>query len=205
MNKIHTSHKWQTKDGHSPVIAFFTSIGPLSDGAIREFDENTFPLFIEKRRLLLKPGSIADHFYFIVKGVIQGCIKDEGKLLTTWINEENEIVGSIRTLGTQEPCTEYLQALEDCELIAIPVAFTEIVFDKYPETNIIARRLWEHNYRGAEDRAYIGRITSAEKKYKYFLEKQPNLIKRISLKYIASFLGMTLETLSRVRSRQNKS
>jgi CRP-like cAMP-binding protein len=205
MNKIHTSHKWQTKDGHSPVIAFFTSIGPLSDGAIREFDENTFPLFIEKRRLLLKPGSIADHFYFIVKGVIQGCIKDEGKFLTTWINEENEIVGSIRTLGTQEPCTEYLQALEDCELIAIPVAFTEIVFDKYPETNIIARRLWEHNYRGAEDRAYIGRITSAEKKYKYFLEKQPNLIKRISLKYIASFLGMTLETLSRVRSRQNKS
>jgi len=205
MNKIRTSHKWQTKDGHSPVIAFFTSIGPLSDGAIREFDENTFPLFIEKRRLLLKPGSIADHFYFIVKGVIQGCIKDEGKFLTTWINEENEIVGSIRTLGTQEPCTEYLQALEDCELIAIPVAFTEIVFDKYPETNIIARRLWEHNYRGAEDRAYIGRITSAEKKYKYFLEKQPNLIKRISLKYIASFLGMTLETLSRVRSRQNKS
>jgi CRP-like cAMP-binding protein len=204
MNKIRTSHKWQTKDGHSPVIAFFTSIGPLSDGAIREFDENTFPLFIEKRRLLLKPGSIADHFYFIVKGVIQGCIKDEGKLLTTWINEENEIVGSIRTLGTQEPCREYLQALEDCELIAIPVAFTEIVFDKYPETNIIARRLWEHNYRGAEDRAYIGRITSAEKKYKYFLEKQPNLIKRISLKYIASYLGMTLETLSRVRSRQNK-
>lgn len=204
MNKIHTSGKWQTKDGHSPVISFFSNIGPLSDGAIRDLDEHTFPLFIRKRELLLKPGSIADHFYFIVKGVMQGCIKNEGKLQTTWINEENEIVGSIRTLGTNEPCREYLQALEDCELVAIPVSLTEQLFDKYPETNRIARRLWEYNYRGAEDRAYICRITSAEKKYKYFLERQPNLINRISLKHIASYLGMTLETLSRVRSRRNK-
>jgi CRP-like cAMP-binding protein len=205
MNKIPGSAKWQTEDGHSPVIAYFQSIGHLSDGAIREFDENTYPVFIENRKFLLKPGVVADHFYFIVKGVIQGYIKDEGKLITTWINEENEIVGSIRTLGTNEPCREYLQALEDCEVVAIPVAFTEKAFDKYPETNIIARRLWEHNYRGAEDRAYIGRISSADKKYKYFLEKQPNLISRISLKYIASYLGMTLETLSRVRNRQNNS
>jgi CRP-like cAMP-binding protein len=204
MNKRRNSSKWQTKDGHSPLIGYLTTIGRLSDEAIRDFDEQTFPLFVEKRKLLLKPGSVADHFYFIVKGVIQGCIKDEGKLITTWINEENEIVGSIRTLGTNEPCREYLQALEDCELVAIPVAFTELAFDKYPETNIIARRLWEHNYRGAEDRAYIGRISSAEKKYKYFLERQPKLINRVSLKYIASYLGMTLETLSRVRGRQNK-
>ncbi len=203
MNKLHTSVKWQTIDGHSPVIAYFKSIGYLSDAAIREFDEHTFPLFIQKREMLLKPGSIADHFYFIVKGVIQGCIKDEGKFITTWLNEENEIVGSIRTLGTNEPCREYLQALEDCQLVAIPVAFTEMVFDKYPETNIIARRLWEYNYRGAEDRAYICRISSAEKKYRYFLEKHSNLVNRIALKYIASFLGMTIETLSRVRSRQN--
>ncbi|MGN6532597.1 MAG: Crp/Fnr family transcriptional regulator [Ginsengibacter sp.] len=204
MNKLPTSSKWNTKDGHSPVVAFLNQIGQLSEEAVHDFDEHTFPLFIEKRKLLLKPGSMADHFYFIVKGVIQGCIKDDGKLMTTWINEENEIVGSIRTLGTNEPCREYLQALEDCELVAIPVAFTELAFDKYPETNLIARRLWEHNYRGAEDRAYICRISSAEKKYKYFLERQPNLVNRISLKYIASYLGMTLETLSRVRSRQNK-
>jgi len=204
MKPLRTSSKWNTEDGHSPVIAYFNSVCQLSPGAIKDFDDHTFPLSIQKRKYLLKPGSVADHFYFIVKGVMQGCMKDEGKLITTWINEENEIVGSIRTLGTTEPCREYLQALEDCELIAVPVALTEMAFDKYPETNTIARRLWEHNYRSAEDRAYIGRISSAEKKYRYFLEKQPNLIKRISLKYIASYLGMTLETLSRVRSRQNK-
>ncbi len=196
--------KWDTPDGHSPVVPFFNSVSPISKGAIETFDKHTFPVFLEKKKLLLKPGVIADHFYFILKGVIHGYIKEEGKQITTWIEEENEIVGSIRTLGTTKPCEEYLQALEDCELIAIPIIVTEEVFDKYPETNVVARRLWEHNYRSAEARAYLGRIPSAEKKYKQLMNTHPNLINRVSLKYLASYLGMTVETLCRIRARLNK-
>lgn len=201
---MQTPRKWNTHDGHSPVVAYLSSIAPLSKEVIKEIDEKTYPLFIQKKQLLLKPGSVADHLYFIVKGVIQGYFKDDGKQITTWINEENEIVGSIRTLGTTEPCKEYLQALEDCELIALPLAFTEYIFENYPETNFIGRRLWEYNYRGAEDRAFICRITNAEKKYKHFMKTKSSLVNRVSLKYIASYLGMTLETLSRIRSRQKK-
>ncbi len=196
--------KWNTTDGHSPVVPFLNSVAPISKGAIETFDKSTFPVSLEKKKLLLKPGAIADHFYFILKGVIHGYIKEGGREITTWIEDENEIVGSIRTLGTNRPCEEYLQALEDCELIAIPIAVTEEVFDKYPETNVVARRLWEYNYRSAEERAYLGRIPSAEKKYKQFIETKPDLINRIPLKYIASYLGMTVETLCRIRARQNK-
>lgn len=194
--------KWNTPDGHSPVISFFNAIAPLSEEAIDAFDRHTFPVFINKKGFLLKPGAVASNFYFIKSGVIHGFIKEDGKQITTWINEENEIVGSIRTLGTDRPCEEYLQALEDCELIVIPIALTEEAFDKYPETNTVARRLWEHNYRGAEDRAYLGRVPSAEKRYNRFMEKQPGLINRIPLRYIASYLGMTVETLCRIRTRQ---
>ena len=201
---MHTSSKWATIDGHSPVVAYLKQIAPISPEVIHEIDANTFPLFIEKKKLLLKPGSSADNFYFIVKGVIHGFIREDGKQITTWINEENEIVGSIRTLGTNNLCQEYLQPLEDCELIVIPVAFTEFLFNTFPETNIIGRRLWEYNYRGAEERAYISRIPSAEKKYLHFLKTQFNLLNRISLKYIASYLGMTHETLCRIRTKQNK-
>jgi len=194
--------KWDTIDGHSPVVPFFNAVYPMSPEAMEIFDKNTFHLFLEKKKLLLKPGLIADHFYFIVKGVIRGYIKEEGKEITTWIEEENEIVGSIRTLGTDKPCEEYLQALEDCQLIAIPIRITEEAFNTYPETNIIARRLWEYNYRGAEERAYLGRVRSAEKKYNRFINTRPDLMSRVSLKYIASFLGMTVETLCRIRGRQ---
>jgi len=150
---MRNNSKWDTADGHSPVIPFFNSIARLSAEAIEVFDMETFRVTLEKRKLLLKPGTPADHFYFIVKGVIQGYIKENGKQITTWIVAEREIVGSIRTLGTNGLCLEYLQALEDCELIAIPIATTEYVFDHFPETNVVARRLWEYNYRSAEERA----------------------------------------------------
>ncbi len=204
MEKLGAKTKWNTADGHSPVVAYFNKIALLSKEAVKEFDNHTFPVHLKKGDLLLKPGSVADHLYFIEKGVIQGYIKEERKHITTWINEENEIVGSIRTLGTNDLCREYLQALEDTDLVALPVVFTEFIFDTYPETNFICRRLWEYNYQGAEERAHICRLTSAEKKYKRFMETRSRLINRISLKYIASYLGMTLETLSRVRSKKNK-
>ena len=202
---MQTAGKWATPDGHSPLIAFLNTIHPVSEEVVNIFDRDSFPLFVEKKKFILKPGAVPEYFYFIVKGVVQGFIKEEGKQITTWIVEENEIVGSIRTLGTSNVCEEYLQALEDCELIAFPIATTEFVFDHYPETNVIARRMWEHNYRGAEERAYLGRVPSAQKKYNRFIQTNPNLVDRVSLKYIASYLGMTLETLCRIRSRQNKS
>jgi len=197
--------KWETADGHSPVVSFFNSIAPLSAEAIKALDNHSFPINLAKRKLLLKPGSPADHFYFIVKGVVQGYIKEEGRQITTWIVAENEIVGSIGTLGTNNLCQEYLQALEDCVLVAIPISLTEKIFDTFPETNVIGRRLWEYNYRSAEQRAYISRIPSAKKRYDQFVKNYPHLLDRISLKYVASFLGITHETLSRIRSQQKSS
>ena len=193
---------WETVDGYSPLVSFLNTVSPISKEAMDFLDKNTTLLSVEKKKYILKPGSIVNNFYFILKGVVHGYIKEENKEITTWINEEGEIVSSIRNLGTQKLCEEYLQALEDCKLIAIPIAITEEAFDVYPETNVVARRLWENNYRGAEERAYLGRIPSAEKKYKRFIESNPNLMNRIPLKYIASYLGMTVETLCRVRARQ---
>ena len=91
--------------------------------------------------------------------------------------------------------------IEDCHLIGIPYKLIEELYEKYVEANIIGRKIQERNYREAEERAYISRIPSAEKKYKRFIETRAPLLNRVSLKYIASYLGMTLETLSRVRSR----
>lgn len=202
---METLPKWNTPDGHSPLIAFFNAIYPLSKAAVKVIDKESFPLSIEKKGFILKPGAVPEYFYFILKGVVQGFIKENGKQITTWILEETEMAGSFLTLGTSNVCEEYIQALEDCELIAFPIASSEYLFDHYPETNAIARRMWEHKYRSSEQRAYLARIPSAEKKYNQFIKIYPNLVNRVSLKYIASHLGMTLETLSRVRSRKSKS
>ena len=84
-----TKPKWDTPDGHSPVVGFFSHFGPLPSDLIIEIDKKTFPIFIKKRNLLLKPGEITDHIYLIVKGIIHGYVKEEGKQVTTWLNCEN--------------------------------------------------------------------------------------------------------------------
>ena len=193
--------RWDLTNGHSPVSIFFNAIHSLHSDIIEIIDRETFPVAIQKGKFLMKPGNTGEHIYLILKGVMRAYIKEDGKEITTWINEENEIVGSIRSLGLYIPSDEYLQAIEDTQLIGIPYRMVESLYDTYPEANIIGRKILEESYRDAEERAYICRIPSAEKKYKRFIETRPRLINRVSLKYIASYLGMTNETLSRVRGR----
>ena len=170
---------WSTLDRHSPMVALFNSVHPLSKGAIDYLDITSYPVTVKKGKFLLKEGQVPDRLYLLIKGVVRGFIKDENKEITTWITGENELVG-----------------LEYCSI--------DYLYKYFPETNIVARIMLEEIYRAAEERAYISRIPSAEKKYKRFIETSPELVNRISLKYIASYLSMTQETLSRIRTRESK-
>jgi CRP-like cAMP-binding protein len=112
------------------------------------------------------------------------------------------MVSSIRGLSLQEPSLENIQAIEHCDLIVATYESLQYLYDHYIEVNIVGRKLLEQYYRDAEERAFISRIPNAAKRYRHFLETKSNLSNRIPLKYIASYLGMTIETLSRIRSRK---
>jgi len=203
LRKTQVEQNWEIFGGHSPIATFFNSVHPINKEAIAELDKGTWPVAIKKGKFLIKAGGSGEFLYFVLKGVIRAYIVEEGKEITTWINEENELVGSIRNLGLEVPSEEHVQAIEHSELIAIPYALIQHMYDTYPESNIIGRKILEESYRDAEERAYISRIPSAEKKYKRFIETRSGLANRVPLKYIASYLGMTLETLSRIRNRRS--
>ena len=136
-----------------------------------------------------------------MKGVVRSYIKDDKTEITTWMAKENEVVGTIRNLWLEGGSEEYLQAIEDVDLIAIPHTLSDYLYDNFPGANIVGRKMMELYYRTAEERAYLCRISSAEKRYKRFLISFPGLVNRVSLKYIASFLAIRLETLSRIRAK----
>ena len=186
----------------SPLSEFFAIIHPISTDAIDYLDRHCFPVGIKKGEFLVQPGSHTHNLYLLLKGVVRGYILESGKEITTWINDENEVVGSIRSLGLEAPTEEYIEAIEDSQLIGVPYETIEFLYANYPEANIIGRKILEESYREAEERAYISRIPSAEKKYKRFMETKGELLNRIPLRFVASYLGMTLETLSRIRSRR---
>jgi len=193
--------RWKIYNNISPLIDVFKKFHPLNDEIERRINQHTFPISYKKNKYLLSPVDHNKFLFLIVKGVVRGFIKDGSTEITTWISKENEVVGTIRNLWGEGDSEEYLQALEDVDLIAIPHVLSDYLFENFTEANIVGRKMMELYYRSAEERAYLCRISSAEKRYKRFLASFPDLINRVSLKHIASFLAIRLETLSRIRAK----
>ena len=185
----------------SPVIAALDYFHPLSDGIKDYLRNHSYSCSFRKGKLLLKAGEICENIYFIKKGAVRGFIKEGAKVITTWITAENELVSSISALDAREPALENMQAIENCELLGLNYADFQDLYIRFPEFNIVARKILQKYYKDAEGRAFIVRLTNAEKKYRLFITRYGHLANRIPLTYIASFLGVTLETLSRVRKR----
>ncbi|MCX2475058.1 Crp/Fnr family transcriptional regulator [Pedobacter sp. MC2016-05] len=194
-------NSWKKYNNFSPLISIFKKFHPLNDEIEKRINQHTFPISYKKNKFLVSPVDRNKYLFLIVKGVVRGVVKDGASEVTTWIAVENEIVGTIRNLWIVGNSEEYLQALEDVDLIAIPHVLSEYLYQNFAEANVVGRKMMELYYRSAEERAFLCRISSAEKRYKRFLLSFPNLINRVPLKHIASFLAIRLETLSRIRAK----
>jgi CRP-like cAMP-binding protein len=185
----------------SSLITILNYFHPLSEGVVKFLKEHAHSVSFNKGELLLEAGQVCEHIYFIKKGVVRGFIREGKKEITTWITAEGEMVSSILSFEVKGSAIENMQAIEDCELLAMTLADLQDLYQQFPEFNIVGRKLLQQYYSDAERRAFIARLTNAETKYKQFLNRYSHLGNRIPLTYIASFLGITLETLSRVRRK----
>jgi CRP-like cAMP-binding protein len=185
----------------SSVITILNYFHPVSEDIVKFLKEHAYSVFFNKGELLLEAGQVCEHVYFIKKGVVRGFIKEGKKDITTWITAEGEMVSSILSFEVKGSSIENMQAIEDCETLALALVDLEELYEQFPEFNVISRKLLQQYYSDAEGRAFIARLTNAETKYKQFLIRYSYLANRVPLTYIASFLGITLETLSRVRRK----
>lgn len=185
----------------SSLLSALSHFHPVTEEAAAYLQKHIIPCTVHKKKLILKAGTICYYIYFIQKGAVRGFIKDGNKDITTWISVENDLVTSISSLDIQLPSIENMQAIEDCELLALSYADLQELYSRFPEFNLVVRKLLQTYYGDAERRAFIIRLAKAETRYQHFLDNHGELANRIPLKYIASYLGMTLETLSRVRNK----
>jgi len=207
MRSQNLSAKTKKEPNHdvSSLLTLLNYFYPLSKEIETFLINHASPCSFRRGKLILKAGDICGQVYFIKKGAVRGFIKEDKKDITTWITAENELVTSISSLESDDPSIENMQAIEACEMFSLSFADLQDLYAQSPEFNIVIRKLLQQYYRDAERRAFIARLTNAENKYKYFLTRYSHLANRIPLKYIASFLGITLETLSRVRKKLSKS
>ncbi|QIL40545.1 Crp/Fnr family transcriptional regulator [Pedobacter sp. HDW13] len=202
MTNIPDNGKWGSYNGRSPLVSFCNKYHLLTGVMEALINAQTFPVHYRKHSFIVTPNDTNRYIYLIMKGVVRGFYKDSGFEITTWICHENEIVGAINNPWKDEPSHGYIQALEDVELIAVPRELITMLYGNFSEADIIGRKMMELYYRVAYDRALICQVRSATGRYRYLLKVFPWMIGRVPLIFIASFLGLRLETLSRTRASE---
>lgn len=188
---------------YEQLFNLFNSIYPLSDEIRAAIISNSHIISVKKRSKLLSVGERSNTIYFIIKGAVRIYYLDrEGKETNTWFLFDNELVISIFSFYTGQPSFEYIETLEDCMLIALKREDLETMYLKYMEFNFSGRKLTESYHMHNEIRANELRMLNARERYENLLDRNPQLFQRVSLGHIASYLGISKETLSRIRQQK---
>jgi cAMP-binding proteins - catabolite gene activator and regulatory subunit of cAMP-dependent protein kinases len=157
------------------------------------------PMKFAKNELILKEGETCTNIYWIVKGLVRQFYFKNDKELTEYMATENNIVMCIESLFREQPSQLQIKALEPTILIALPKADLEAVAMKSVNIQILYRKILEELIL-SQHHADMLRFESAQDRYAKLVKNQPQLVLRAPLVYIASYLQMTPETLSRVRT-----
>ena len=115
---------------------------------------------------------------------------------------ENNIIARVESLFTGKPSRKAIQILEDAEIIAINANQLFKLYDSFPEIERLFRKIFEAAYVDTVNRIEGIQFHTAEERYKALLSEAPNVLMRVPLKYVASYLGITQVSLSRIRSHR---
>jgi CRP-like cAMP-binding protein len=151
----------------------------------------------KKKSYLLRVGQTSHKIYFIEKGLVRVFYQKDGIEICSGLLSEGGVLISVKSFFDRVPSTEFIQALEDITVAYISYDELEALYRDFPEFNVIGRKLITAYYVKSEERNYLLRRQTAAEKVKYFEEHFSHLLSRVPRKDIASYLGVTLETLSR--------
>lgn len=169
----------------------------MQDELQSQFTKQVLP----KNEFLIEEGRVCRHLYFLEQGCIRGYYNLDGKEITHWFGFENDFVTSFHSFITQQPAVENIQLIEGSVLWSISKEALNKLVDQHREAERLLRIAYEKYYIRLEGRFVNSQFRTAAERYEKLLEENPAIIERVSLGYIASYLGISQETLSRVRGR----
>ena len=158
------------------------------------------PMKFSKGEMIINEGEICRNIYYIEKGLIRQFYFKNGKQITEHLGEDHSIMMCIESLFREEPTKLQVEALEPTLAFAIPKQKLEQVALHNVNIQILYRKILEESLIISQVHADLVRFETAQARYKRMCKLYPQVILRAPLVYIASYLQMTPETLSRVRS-----
>ena len=158
------------------------------------------PMKFQKNEMILAEGQICTNIYWLAKGLIRQFYYKNGKELTEYMAAENHICMCIESLFKEEPTRLQMMAIEPTILFALPKDALEQASIKSVNIQMLYRKILEESLILSQVHADMLRFETAQDRYVKLVKSQPQLVLRAPLVFIASYLQMTPETLSRVRT-----
>jgi len=155
---------------------------------------------LNKGEMLIHEGQTSRHMVFVAKGMLRQYYFKNGKEVTEHFSYEGCILMCIESLLKQEPTKLVAEALEQSSVYLLPYDTLLKLTEDVKEINIFYRKVLEYSLITSQIKADSWRFETARERYNLLMKTYPEVIKRAPLSYIASYLLMTPETLSRVRA-----
>jgi signal-transduction protein with cAMP-binding, CBS, and nucleotidyltransferase domain len=180
------------------AVSQFTSLSDNSKQALTQVLQRVqFP----KGYVLVKPDTVCHYLYFIESGLTRTFYYKDGKDVTDWISDENSFAVSIISFLTRKPDRRGIELLEPSVLYAAHHDELEALCSKYHDIEKMIRLLVSSGLVQLQQKFDNVHFVSALQRYQILMKNNPTLIQRVPLGMIASYLGITQETLSRIRTQ----
>lgn len=184
------------------IIRKIRTYYPVSDEALEAlvclFKRCVFPA----KTIIIHAGKLDRKVYFIEKGITRSYVLHGGTQITTWFSKEGDAACGSWDLYRHKAGFEYVETLEETTAYSISVEQLDKLYRSYMDLANGMRVLQQENFLRLQD-IHIQRLNwSAQERYEYLTKECPELFQRVKLGYIASFLGITQQSLSRIRANR---
>jgi len=184
------------------IYEHFEKFIRLSENLKPELTKRLKPIKFKKGRIVLDANHVCTESYFITKGILRTYFLKEDKEISEYFSGINEWVNSPKSFIQRKKDIYFIDAIEYTEAYVINVKDLLYLFENFPEMERYARLSMGSVFGHLMDRITSMRFTSAKERYDHFQKTYPNIYHRIPLGMVASYLGITQETLSRIRARK---
>ncbi|WP_262147214.1 Crp/Fnr family transcriptional regulator [Chryseobacterium foetidum] len=175
-------------------------IYPLPENSKENLIQNITEVSYTKGFCLMKAGKVVPYIYFLKKGIARAYASSENNDITFWFGTEGEPVVSMKSYVEGKPGYESIELLEDCELYQLETSKLKALFNEDIHIANWGRKFAERELIKTEELIISRQYKTALERYKDLLKGKPYLLQRVQLGHIASYLGMSQVSLSRIRA-----
>ena len=184
------------------LLSYISTVHRISEEIKESLVTICSKVSIKKNTDLQPIGHTCKTIYFVVEGGLRIYYYKDGIDITESFEFENSIVARAESLFSGRPSRKAIRSIEDTELIAINANRLFELYDTNPELERLFRKIFQDAYVKTVNRIESLQFHTAEERYHQLIKDHPEVLKRVRLKHIASYLGITQVSLSRIRAKR---